>query len=349
MRSHLLTILFLLATPLGATTLIGSLPQPASNPTATLLADGRVLIAGGYSTQRLNNAVIYDPATRTLTPLAASMNSGHAQGSSILLRDGRVMITGGSPAAVAVEIFDPATGLFTVNSPPQSAHDYAPLVMLPDGRVLLAGGTDDTGNPTSIAEIFDPVASTWSADGNLAEPRFAQAAVLLPDGKVLMAGGLGATSDPDSEIFDPVAKTSVVLPGKVFSQPIGVGLANGRVIIINTVTVSVFDESAQSFNIIKYSLPTSGQAVVLLHDVKLLLAGGVDSITGAPVSAVYVFDPEDSSLTEVDTLQVARRETAPVVLNDGSVLLAGGYTATAAAATVDLYTGTPRHRAAPPR
>lgn len=346
MRLPLLTMLFFFAMPLGATTLIGSLPQPATNPTAILLADGRVLIAGGYSNESLDSAAIYDPAAHTLMPISP-MNSGHTAPSSILLRDGRVMINGGS-GADAVEIYDPASGQFAPDSPQGSPHENAPLVMLSDGRVLLAGGTDTMANPTSVAEIFDPATNTWSSDGNLAEAREAQAAVLLSDGRVLMVGGVAPPAgNPDSEIFDPIAKTSMVLPGTAFSQAIAERLADGRVVIINTVTVSVFDPSTQKFSVIEYDLPTSGQAVVMLHDGRFLLAGGSDSVTGAVSPAVYVFDPTDSSLVRADTLQVARNQAAAVVLRDGSVLVAGGYNGTAAQAMVDLYAGTPRRRAAP--
>ena len=81
--------------------------------TATRLADGRVLIAGGENgSGTLNETEIYDPAAGTFSA-AANMTTARADHSATLLADGRVLIAGGNNGGASVastEIFDPASG-----------------------------------------------------------------------------------------------------------------------------------------------------------------------------------------------------------------------------------------------
>jgi hypothetical protein len=71
--------------------------------TATLLSDGRVLVAGGNNGARdirdhqtTGRAHLYDPASGLFKSLAASMNEARQQHTATLLLDGRVLVVGGS-------------------------------------------------------------------------------------------------------------------------------------------------------------------------------------------------------------------------------------------------------------
>ncbi|HLV80134.1 MAG TPA: kelch repeat-containing protein [Chthonomonadaceae bacterium] len=115
---------------------------------ATRLADGRVLITGGYSSKQrktLASAEIYDPDANTFTLLPAAMSDGRMDHTATLLPDGRVLIAGGwnsvkNRTVASVDIFDPATNAFAPAAPlPVSRHEQA-AALLPTGAVLLTGG-----------------------------------------------------------------------------------------------------------------------------------------------------------------------------------------------------------------
>jgi len=73
----------------------GNLTVPRGAPSVTLLTDGRVLVAGGFSSNGTTNSTeIYDPPSGTFTA-AASMNAARQQQTATLLPDGRVLVTGG--------------------------------------------------------------------------------------------------------------------------------------------------------------------------------------------------------------------------------------------------------------
>jgi hypothetical protein len=328
---------------------VGSMSTARAYPSMTVLADGRVLVAGGTgSTGTLTTAEIYDPTTRTFRATSGPMANGHSSPTSVLLNDGRVIVSGGdSPPGPAIEIYDPATDRFTTPPQPASRHLYAPLVKLPDGRVLLASGTDEVQISTTLVEIFDPAANSWSAAGNLVTPRFQHGAELLRDGRVLIVGGRGPLDYADSEIYDPASKTSVDLPATTFTQPIAVTLADGRAGVLLTTSLWVFDESAMAFTKLISGLPTSGQSATRLVSGLLLLAGGFDPVAGAPSPIVLVIDPTLGTFEQIGTLTVPRAYAGTAVLNDGSVLIAGGLQSSSTPlASAELWSVEQKRRAA---
>jgi hypothetical protein len=176
-------------------TATGSMATARESHTATLLANGKVLIAGGHRGRRpsvtiYSSAEIYDPAAGAFTA-AGNMTRVRHKHEATLLADGRVLIAGGSDerdgrgAYTSAEIYNPATGAFTVTGNMNAARYklQGTSVLLNDGKVLIAGGADR-------AEVFDPATNTFSyAAGSLGTARLFATATRLQNGQVLITGG----------------------------------------------------------------------------------------------------------------------------------------------------------------
>ncbi|MHB8771067.1 MAG: kelch repeat-containing protein [Syntrophales bacterium] len=196
----------------GVVSPAGTMATPRGFATATLLADGRVLVAGGYLSASLASAELWDPRTKTFSP-AGSMGTPRSYHTATLLPDGRVMIVGGragSSETASVELFDPATNSFvSLGSLPdtRSSHD---ALLLPDGRVLVVGGHTGSGVTASILAITPGGAIT--AVGNLQNAESGGTLVRLHNGKALLVGG-SAFTYPAPEIIDLTTfATTTTLP-----------------------------------------------------------------------------------------------------------------------------------------
>lgn len=200
----------------------GSLVVPRRDASATLLDDGRVLVAGGNAVGTIPDEVrteIFDPATETWKEVAAravDFPDPLFPLSSVVLPDGRVFLfrsgTGG--------IYDPTKDAWTATRLPASSYRsalypysvYGRIAPLPDGRILAAGGFQGPAEESSPArcEIYDPLADAWSPTGSLGRGRDPVFLTPLSDGTLLAAGGLSPhaptqmpTFFPDCETFDP--------------------------------------------------------------------------------------------------------------------------------------------------
>ncbi len=222
----------------------GLLNTARSDPAGAVLADGRVLVAGGYYAdlptnpplRMLDSSELFDHATgqwsRTGSLLVARYGA-----SAVTLADGRVLIVGGWPSVengpaplygplppplASAEVYDPETGRWSQAGELDLARTNFVLVALADGGALVAGGTvwlEPPGyarEPTSRTERFDPNTSIWSPTGDMATAAADRTGIRLPDGQVLVAGGdftvheadvdfplPGLTAD--AELFDPEA------------------------------------------------------------------------------------------------------------------------------------------------
>ena len=191
----------------------GKMTANRGGHTATLLANGKVLIAGGADQDPtgsgLASAELYDPNTGTFTQ-TESLAVGRLLHTATLLQNGKVLIVGGAltstsdPLATA-EVYDPATGMFTTTGAMATARGQHTATLLADGRVLIVGGTTSTGtgdlHRTATVEVYEPSTGSFSVTGSMAEARTLHTATLLPTGKVLVVGG--GDENSTAEVYDP--------------------------------------------------------------------------------------------------------------------------------------------------
>ena len=328
--------------PVGHWVKTGSMGTPRFGDTATLLQDGRVLVAGGWDRascqvegcvdpRPLRTAELYDPRTGRFTP-TGSMSAGRAYHTATLLQNGRVLIVGGVGPANA-EIYDPGTGKFTTIANlryPRAIEHTATL--LADGQVLIAGGRPNAGalDFYAAAELYDPKTGQFTATGSMTIARGGAIAVRLRDGHVLIAGGEnadGALSDAVfAELYDPIRGTfsrtgSMSASTQDVSAPAGTLLPDGRVLITGSQSIDflpsagVYDPVSGSFAA-RGPMVGAGQAGFLLRDGRVLVVGDLD------VSELY--DPATGSFVSAGSRTEDFCSGPGVVLNDGRVLIAGG-------------------------
>src|SRR5438132_1552101 len=202
----------------GATTL--SMLCAHKGHTATVLQNGKVLIAGRTGVTISPCAELYDPVAGTFTR-TGNMTTPVSDHAAVLLANGKVLIVVSSvdrsgciscAATSSAELYDPGTGTFSATGPMNAARSSPTATLLPSGKVLVAGGgVTPSGGPVRTAELYDPVADTFtSIASTLSVERQFHTATLLPNGKVLLAGGLttaGSVVTATADLYDPATNT----------------------------------------------------------------------------------------------------------------------------------------------
>ena len=262
--------------------------QPRAGHTATLLADGRVLVVGGFvgeGTAPSRSAEVYDPAAGTWEAMG-ELAIGRGGNATALLGDGRVLIAGGwlgsDTYTETTELFEPATGKFEPGPDLPVAADGLAATTLDDGSVLVVGGQHRFEVATDAAVRITPDGEVVQVDP-LATARFKHTVVTLPSGEALVLGG---TVDDrvllrTTELFDP--DTNSFRPGPDLDQ--------GR-----------------------YKL--TGSAAVL-PDGRIVVAGGGPG--------VELLDPERGESVPITSAGSEWASFSTVGVSNGRVVVIGGY------------------------
>jgi len=139
----------------GKWTATGSLHAGRYGHTATLLSNGKVLVAGGYDTNDTaqSSAELYDPATGNWS-LVGSLNTARAGHTATLLGTGKVVVMGGEIKrgieTKSTEMYDPASGNWTATADLVTARDLFTATLLSGGKVLVSGGTDEASSSVAL-------------------------------------------------------------------------------------------------------------------------------------------------------------------------------------------------------
>ncbi|RKG81635.1 kelch-like protein [Corallococcus sp. CA049B] len=289
---------------------------PRWGHTATLLQDGRVLIAGGSAQKRsfyLETTELFHPATNTWSA-GAPMNARRLFHSATLLLDGKVLVVGGEGLegvegfSAGAELYDPATNTWTRTGSMAQGRSRHLAARLLDGKVLVAGGEDINGSLTS-AEVYDPNTGTWSPVGAMAEPHFSTAS-LLPTGKVLAPGVAAA------ELYDPATRTWSPAPAPL--APLGgqqpVVLRDGKALITAGRTAQLYDPFLNTWSLTGAPLEPIGGPAVRLVDGRVL-------VVGPEVAELY--EPGSGTWSMAPAPAISRLGYTVTALADGRALIAG--------------------------
>jgi hypothetical protein len=297
----------------------------------TLLPDGRVLVTGGYDTTTdssgtvtfnyLADAEIYDPSAGSFTPVSAHLSAPRALHSAVAVAGGTlgnaVFVAGGqgpvNNSVTAIQAFEVWSGAawtqVSGGASPAREH-HASAVDLKKGYAVLAGGQAgpdkvgvqvyDTASYFDLSQMRDAVRPLRM--GALADA--VAVARAKPRGGVMLVGGHDASG--------------TVLPqisGLIWSDDFG-----------DYADDTVYRDTT------KFVLPSprAHHVALLLNDDTVLTAGGVTALgLGAfdysnATAEVTLIDPLGVAVNDVGTLSQARADACAALLQDGTVLVAGG-------------------------
>jgi hypothetical protein len=212
---------------------------------------------------------------------------------AVLLNNGKVLLAGGIGTGwtflASAELYDPSTGIFTPTSSMTTAREAHTATLLKSGKVLIAGGHKDRREAMTVyssAEVYDPAKGIFLATGSMTTIRHKHAAALLPDGDVLIVGG-SDKRDWQGEYAS----------AEIYDS------AKGKF------------RAASEMNMARFKL---ANAVVPLRDGQILIAGGGERLE--------LYDPAANTFKVVrGRIDAARFFSAATLLQDGRVLITGGY------------------------
>lgn len=280
---------------------VDMLPRGVMPQAIVAQSDGSALVFSD------RNILRFDPGTGGFTE-AGELQISRTLPATLLLNDGRVLIVGGGndilsppPGDFHAELYDPVTQTTHLTAPTVHPRAWGSATLLGDGRVLVAGG--EVRGATATAEIFDPATEEFVETGRMLRPRSGQGAVRLDDGRVLLIGGFGSDAGPDAELFDPeTGRFSAAAPMPL--APRG------------------------SFG--------GGQNALLMPDGRVLIVEAVGE--GAELTTtVQWYDPVADEFTLGPSVPSARQAHRIALLDDGRVLILGGWGGDAPGQAADAY------------
>jgi Kelch motif/Galactose oxidase, central domain len=321
----------------------GTMKTARSSHSATLLRDGKVLVAGGEvgpidpntETTRSSSAELYDPKTGTWSP-TGSMRRARAGHTALPLVNGNVLVLGGDGLQVTAELYNPDTGTWSSTTGLTGQRPGFAATLLRDGKVLVTGGGEQAS-----AAVYDPAAQNWTQVANMGTPRRSHAATLLDGGLVLVAGGINNvhTAGLDTaEVYDPASDTWSATGSMARSRETEDGPRHQQLLLQNRQVLAVggggrtgaldaaerYHESTGSWSGASSTRVAreQGHTLTPLSYGRILLVGGRGD--AGTIAEAELYDPAANAWTVVARSTTPRLAHTATNLSDGRVLVAGG-------------------------
>lgn len=321
-------------------TLTGDLNTPRRDHTATLLPNGKVLVAGGTgpsncSSTPASGTELYDPVSGTWSA-TGNLNTARFNHSATLLPNGQVLVAGGMVGVGGIccvflnsaELYDPATGMWRPTGSFNTLRTTGSLTLLQNGKVLALGFSNAE---QMNAELYDPATGTWSSTG---APSFGGHTVMLPNGKVLAVyeDSVWGYTGPATELYDPATGrwNTINSPNVDFPYTLTL-LRSGKVLTTGDSLNWEGPERAELYDPSTGLWSTTGNlnrsrdggyTATLLANGQVLVAGGYDSHLA--VRSEELYDPVSGTWTLTSRLTRGRFSHTATLLRNGKVLVAGG-------------------------
>ena len=328
-------------------------------------------VATPYPT--INQCWEVDGVTGLHTLLPGTMTDSRAFHNLVQLQDGRFMAIGGitgpfgsgsnffAKVLRTCEIYDPATGAWTVTANMSKFRAGSNSFVMPDGRVLVAGGTEGNGShelhdvadllgtSQKTTEIYNPATDSWSSGPNMTEFKAGAMSVVLADGRWLVSGGVTHTiffglEIPDfsdnQQIYNPATNSWSNTTSLKDKRALG-GMslmANGQVFIAGGGGGDIFNigpiKDTEVYN------PSSGSTTakpnlsqesafnicVSLGGNRVMIVGGArgDLVDPIPNSNTWIYDHSTGSITAGVPMTEAHAGGVVSLLEDGTIYVGGG-------------------------
>jgi len=263
--------------------------------------------------------------------------------SATRLPDGRVLVVGGRQDNSA-ELFDPASGSFSLTGEMRIAQNWCSGVLLANGKVLVVGDIEGT--------LYDPQTERFAPAGPYAKPSYyLNTTTLLADGRVLLVG------DDPARLYDPATNTfnetgSLGAATRIYGLELNTAtlLTNGNVLITGgmndevsplglVAAAELYDAAAGKFRTTSpMRVPRDGHAAARLPDGRVLVVGGFSAtcddafLCGRRLSYAELYDPSSGTFADAGNMTLPRVTPRATPLTNGDVLITGG-----ADASAELY------------
>lgn len=320
-------------------TTAGNLTRARWHATATVLQNGRVLVAGGESTGFVTTqtAELYDPNTRTWAA-TGSMQVRRRDHRAARLQNDNIMVTGGfddvtSSVTATVESYNQTSGTWSSLASMVSVRRFHTATVLQSGDVLVTGGI--TQKPTlAAAEIYNHNTNAWHATTDMQSPQQQHTATLLNNGNVLVVG----FNAPEAQIFNPSTSTWTATPAMAAPRlgHAAMILTDGRVLVAgglgidrfgnlsSTKVAEIYNPSANTWTRVGSTTYGHADGVTAnrLNSGRVVIVG--EDTANSPRTIPEVFDPTWGTWTPTPTLNSPHSGHVSARLGSGRILVAGG-------------------------